>query len=1089
MESQQRKIISITAALAVMFIGASVIVGWLTHNDFLRYVIISPGAVKMKFNVALGFVFSSVVLMLYHFPAKKPKIARGISIGLSIIIFLMGFLTLAEYVFSIDIEIDELFVQDELPTTATYYAGRMSPISAVNFILISLGLLSLNREKTVIYQFIYLSFIGFISLVTLIGINFITDIPTFIRLAVHVSVGFFTLSVAIYFAQPILQQKITFEQRMVTGFVASIILISMISVLTFFYTDKLVGASQSVEHTKNVLSETEQILSLVKDIESGGRGYIITQDSLYLNHFITARKSVYDHLINLNDLTRDRQSQKIILDSLSAFINKRITFSLELIRLRNESGFEAAHQLVLTRRGNFITDRIRQLITSLQAEENDLLVQRQKSSAKSNIDFSNAFRTFIASVLILLTVVFFFVRVNYAARRKAEMETRRMNDQLEQRVAERTLELRKSEKLFRAMIEKNADMITLASPEGQLQYVSPSLTTILGFTSEEYTSRPAFEFIHPEDVPGLVDQIKTLMSAAGKTFYRQQRLLHRDGTWRWCEGTVTNMLHDPEIGALVSNFRDITDRKKAEDQLRKAETSYREIFDKATDAVYIHEVNTGKVIQVNDRAAEVTGYTKRELLNTDPQEFVTDNPDYTFQHALAYIQKAALGQPQHFEWLGKKKDGSSNWFEVNLKRAKIAGEERILAFFREINDRKKAQAEIEHLNKNLEAKVTERTEQLAAVNSELETNIKQVKESEEKFSKIFDANPVGISMSILPSGKIIDANRSFLKMYGFNFDEVVDHTAIELNMVENELREGLLREMRQGGKIRDKEIAVRNKAGAEFPILFSIDSFATADQQFVITFSYDITDRKRAEEQINQLNIDLEANLQQLKAANKEMESFTYSVSHDLRSPLRAIDGYARMLEEDFLEILNDEGKRQLATIQYNAKKMGNLIDDLLSFSRLGKQDLRKTTVNMKQLAENVLHDMNNQLNPKAEIKIGNLHPIQGDQSLINQVFVNLLSNAIKYSSKKERPLIEVQSRLNETEIVYSVKDNGAGFDMQYADKLFGVFQRLHKAKEFDGTGVGLAIAQRIIIKHSGRIWAEAKPEEGATFFFSLPII
>jgi len=325
-------------------------------------------------------------------------------------------------------------------------------------------------------------------------------------------------------------------------------------------------------------------------------------------------------------------------------------------------------------------------------------------------------------------------------------------------------------------------------------------------------------------------------------------------------------------------------------------------------------------------------------------------------------------------------------------------------------------------------------------------------------------------------------------MYSFTREEVIGHTAVELNMVDSDVREKIIHEMMQGVKIRDREILVNNKSGATFPVLFSIDTFSMADKQFVITFSYDITERKRAEERIIQLNTDLEANLQHLEMANKEMESFTYSVSHDLRSPLRAIDGYAGMLDEDFSNIFDDEGKRLLGTIQYNAKKMGNLIDDLLAFSRLGKQGLQKTTVSTRELVENVLHEIGNSLSPKAKVTIGNLQTIEADYALINQVFVNLLSNAVKYSSKKECPVIEIESKRNETEIIYSVKDNGVGFDMQYVDKLFGVFQRLHKANEFDGTGVGLAIAHRIISKHGGRIWADAKPGEGATFFFSLPI-
>lgn len=239
--------------------------------------------------------------------------------------------------------------------------------------------------------------------------------------------------------------------------------------------------------------------------------------------------------------------------------------------------------------------------------------------------------------------------------------------------------------------------------------------------------------------------------------------------------------------------------------------------------------------------------------------------------------------------------------------------------------------------------------------------------------------------------------------------------------------------------------------------------------------------------QINQMNAELIKRTEQLESVNKELEAFTYSVSHDLRAPLRAVNGYASMIEEDYSKILDDEGKRLLSVVQYNARKMGNLIDDLLAFSRLGRHEIQKTNIDMNELTEGALLELNKSVQHKADVTIGKLHPAKGDYGLINQVMVNLLSNGIKYTSKIKNPLVEINSVKKKGEIIYSIKDNGAGFDMQYVHKLFGVFQRLHRMEEFEGTGVGLAIVQRIINKHGGKVWAEAKPNEGAAFYFSLP--
>ena len=227
---------------------------------------------------------------------------------------------------------------------------------------------------------------------------------------------------------------------------------------------------------------------------------------------------------------------------------------------------------------------------------------------------------------------------------------------------------------------------------------------------------------------------------------------------------------------------------------------------------------------------------------------------------------------------------------------------------------------------------------------------------------------------------------------------------------------------------------------------------------------------------------------EELKNTNKELEAFTYSVSHDLRTPLRAVNGYAQMLNEDYSPKLDAEAKRLIDNIKYNATKMGMLIDDLLAFSKLGRKEIQKSNIDMNELTKEVLVGINKAIAHSAEIKMGNLHSTKADYSLLYQVMLNLISNAVKYSSKKAHPLVEIFSEEKNGEIIFSVKDNGVGFDMHFVHKLFGIFQRLHKSKDFEGTGVGLAIVQRIISKHGGKVWAEAEFEKGATFNFALPI-
>ncbi len=227
---------------------------------------------------------------------------------------------------------------------------------------------------------------------------------------------------------------------------------------------------------------------------------------------------------------------------------------------------------------------------------------------------------------------------------------------------------------------------------------------------------------------------------------------------------------------------------------------------------------------------------------------------------------------------------------------------------------------------------------------------------------------------------------------------------------------------------------------------------------------------------------------QETAKVNSELESFTYSVSHDLRAPLRSINGYAQILKEDYADRIDQEGNRIIDVVSKNAKRMGQLIDDLLGFSRLGRQELRKSRINMDELVKSVLSELLEQQQRKSiVIDVKPLEASSGDVNMIRQVWVNLLSNAIKYSHKKELSRIEVGCTPQNGERVYYVKDNGTGFDMQYEHKLFGVFQRLHKSEDFEGTGVGLALVKRIVDRHKGRIWADAKINEGATFYFSMP--
>lgn len=279
---------------------------------------------------------------------------------------------------------------------------------------------------------------------------------------------------------------------------------------------------------------------------------------------------------------------------------------------------------------------------------------------------------------------------------------------------------------------------------------------------------------------------------------------------------------------------------------------------------------------------------------------------------------------------------------------------------------------------------------------------------------------------------------------------------------------------------KQTELHAVRKDGFTFPVDVSLSHYHSGGQDYRVAFVTDISKRVATEKF-------LKAQKEELEIANRELESFTYTVSHDLRAPLRAVNGFAQILENEFKEVLSMESNRYLNHIQVNALRMGVLIDDLLAFSRLGKKEVSKSLFNMNEVVNRSLNELKPITPDKTIITVQPLHNAWVDISLISQVVTNLLSNAIKYSSKNENPRILIESEMKPGYTIFKISDNGAGFDMKYAHKLFGVFQRLHNHTEFEGTGVGLAIAQRIMHKHGGKIWAEGEVDRGASFYFSLP--
>lgn len=345
-------------------------------------------------------------------------------------------------------------------------------------------------------------------------------------------------------------------------------------------------------------------------------------------------------------------------------------------------------------------------------------------------------------------------------------------------------------------------------------------------------------------------------------------------------------------------------------------------------------------------------------------------------------------------------------------------------------------------------------------------------------------------VTISAEGKITDVNEASVQVTGVSREQLIGTDFSNYFTEPDKAREGYQRVFAEGF-VRDYPLAIRHISGRITDVLYNASVYKDNNGNVLGVFAAarDIAERKRVEAIVEQLNKNLQRQAAELESVNKELETFSYSVSHDLKAPLRSIIGFARLLEDAYKERLDDEGRRLLKVIRDSAKDMGQLINDLLAFSRLSQEELRLTRLDLHDLVEEARRTVEKDLHGRTvRWRIGELPPAFADEAMLREVLTNLFSNAVKFTRPRPDAVISMDGNVQGDEVVYSVSDNGAGFDMAYKDKLFCVFQRLHSQDEFEGTGIGLALVQRIIKRHGGRVWAEGKVNEGATFHFTLPV-
>lgn len=498
----------------------------------------------------------------------------------------------------------------------------------------------------------------------------------------------------------------------------------------------------------------------------------------------------------------------------------------------------------------------------------------------------------------------------------------------------------------------------------------------------------------------------------------------------------------------IDVLRTREEHRRMEEALKNTAKEWQETFNSIPDLISIQDRNM-RLVRVNQAYETITGVKQADLVGKKCHEVIhhTKAPPGICPHVQTMLTRKPVMEEVFEPRLGVYLEISTS--PIVDERGEVVGTVHIA---KDITERKKA-----------------------------EEILRQTRDYLDNLINYANA-PIVVWD---PHFRITRFNHAFERLTGMKADEAIGEQLEVLFPEESrEHAMGHIMDAITGHRMEVEEIPIQHKDGSVRIVLWNSATLYTSDGRTpvaTIAQGNDITERKQAEDELKQRTAELED-------ANKELESFTYSVSHDLREPLRTIDGFTRIMNEDYRSKLDTEGQKLLDTILSGTERMGQLITDLLSFSRISRQYMSTSVVDMNKLAMSVAEELKKGNSGRnINIMIGQLLPANGDTSMMRQVLANLISNAIKFTRPKEKTIIEIGCSVSDTENIYYVRDNGVGFDPQYADKLFNIFQRLHSDEQFEGTGVGLAIVYRIIQRHGGRVWAESEPDKGATFYFALP--
>ena len=674
--------------------------------------------------------------------------------------------------------------------------------------------------------------------------------------------------------------------------------------------------------------------------------------------------------------------------------------------------------------------------------------------------------------------------------------------------------LRRSEARYRSLITATAQIVWSTNSHGQVEEDMPMWRAFTGMSVEQIAGSGWLNSLHPDDRETTQQVWQKAWQERGQ-YDTEYRIRRRDGEYRsFAVRGVPVLEEDGSVREWVGTCTDITERKCAEEGLQRVNRTLH-VLSESTEALMKANDELDMLQGVCDTAVTVGGYCMAWVGYAREDESKTVEPVGQAGFAEGYLQRANIS------WADVDRGRGPTGSAIRSGEVVICSDmdsDRSYLPWREnaarLGYRSSIALPLKDENRvfgalTIYARETgvfdEREQRLlgelannvsyAVMMLRAQTLRKQAEESLRRAS-LYTRSLIEASLdplvTISREGKITDVNEATEKVTGVARKRLVGSDFCDYFTQPDEARRGY-EQVFANGFVHDYPLAIRHSSGDVTDVLYNATVFRNVQGEIegVFAAARDITQRKRAEEEIRTLNQELEQRVEartaELSAANKELEAFTYSVSHDLRAPLRHISGFSRILMEDFAPALPPEAQRHLQRIEQGTTRMGQLVDDLLNLTRVGRREVNLQVSGLDSLVREVIATLEpDSAGRQVDWRVGSLPFVECDSALMKQVFQNLLSNALKFTRPRAQAVIEVGQIEQAGAAVVYVRDNGVGFSMKYADKLFGVFQRLHRAEDFEGTGVGLATVQRIIHKHGGRIWAEAELDKGATFYFTL---